>query len=95
MAKTIDKLKGTGTIHLPQISGIADLLVVGEGTAVLHRSLDKGESFYPLTDSFGSIIELESVDESRVMLNAQIENDNPLARYQIVTEGEVEVTVVQ
>jgi|TARA_Y100000310_G_C20586650_1_gene765769 hypothetical protein len=65
--------------------GEKDLLIIGDGSVVIEKSLDKGENFYPITDQSGDIVLLES-DES-VIYNAKIENSNGVVQYRVVLKS--------
>lgn len=88
--------KANETHRLPFSSGVMNLLLIGEGTVQLLKSLDGGNSFYQVTDSSGTPVEFEGEHPSDVMFNAEIENSSQQVHYAIkCLEGEVKYQVAK
>ncbi len=72
-------------------TGVMHMLIIGDGEVQLLKSIDGKQSFYPMTDGSGNIVEFSGTD---VLFNAEIENTSQNVHYKIkCTEGEVEYKV--
>lgn len=88
----LDKVKNDVGVIKPFV-GQKDLLIVGTGSVVIEKSLDKGENFYKMTDASGDIVHLHS-DEG-IVYNGKLENLNGVVQYRVrVTDGSVNYMVV-
>ena len=78
--------------ELRSFVGTKHLLIKGSGTVRILKSLDRGVTFYPVTDNTGEIIELSG---SEVLFNSTIENDNGIVMYQLeLVSGDVAYEVL-
>jgi len=83
-------------VELDPFVGERQIQIVGAGEVVLYRSLDKGESYYPMTDTAGNTIIYDDVDDDGSLLNSTITNACQSAKFAVkCTEGSVRLKVVK
>ena len=87
------KIETNQTSDLRPFTGERHLLILGEGQVRVNKSINRGETFYPMTDSAGDPVVLSGTE---VIFNSVIDNGDGNVRYQLeVLKGEVEYEVTQ
>ena len=86
-------IKEGSTVPLKYSNGEYQLLIVGNGSATIKRSVG-GSKPYPLTDGGGDPIEFSGTSEDDVLFNGELSSASQRVRFFIeCTSGEVEYEV--
>jgi hypothetical protein len=83
---------------LAHFSGVAHLLLIGEGEVQLMKSVDgkDDDSYYALTDASGEIVEFSGSTPDDVLFNAELENDCHRVHYALLcTSGKINYQVAK
>lgn len=77
-------------------AGVCHLLIKGQGTVQLLKSIDGKNSFDPLTDASGELVIFTGHDPEDIIFNSQVMNDNQQVHYKLkCLEGEIQYKVAK